>query len=153
MDAENDKIMVVSHCLLNPESRLAGIKNPGKFSPGKKNVIQLPCPELIYFGSSRREITRDQLIHSAYRKFCRQLFDPFADMIEEFYRRGFSIEFVGVGKSPSCAADLTTVAGPAGRVSNFTHEHVAGRGVFFEEIEMELVRRGICYSMQDCHKQ
>lgn len=149
MDPQKPKIIIVSHCLLNPASRLAGITYPPKFDPKRQSVIQLPCPELIYFGANRREITKDQLTQSRYRKFCHELFLPFADMVEELYKKGFDIEIIGVKKSPSCAVKCTTVDGPGGRVRIFTHTHVSGKGVFFEEIEKDLVKRGIFFIMRE----
>ncbi|MBP2029203.1 putative secreted protein [Methanohalophilus levihalophilus] len=145
MDSEKHTLLVVSHCLLNPSSRLSGIKHPSRIDVGKSNIMQLPCPELIFFGSNRREITKDQLQHASYRRFCHDLFEPFADMIEELYNKGLEIKIVGVGKSPSCAVEYTTVGGPAGKVLEFSHQHVKGKGVFFEEIERELFERGISF--------
>ncbi len=145
MESEKHTLMVVSHCLLNPSSRLVGIKYPPRINIGNTNVMQLPCPELIFFGANRREITKDQLQHASYRRFCHDLFIPFADMIEELYGKGMEIKIVGVKKSPSCAVECTTVGGPAGKVSEFTHLHVKGKGVFFEEIEKELFKRGISF--------
>lgn len=146
MESGKQTLMVVSHCLLNPSSRLSGIKYPSRINTGNANVMQLPCPELIFFGTNRREITKDQLQHASYRRFCRDLFVPFADMIEELYNKGMEIKIVGVRKSPSCAVECTTVGGPEGRVSEFSHIHVKGKGVFFEEIEKELFERGVSFN-------
>jgi predicted secreted protein len=107
-------------------------------------VIQLPCPELIYFGKFRWEVTWEQLNTAGYRRFCRELFEPYADMVEELARGGDVIfEVVGVSKSPSCGCMTTTVGYCGGRVREVEHTHIAGRGVFIEEIERELEKRGI----------
>ena len=151
MNNESKEITVVAHCLMNKSSRLLGFNAP-IFAPidiKGKNIIQLPCPEMIYLGMNRREITKDQLDHPNYRTFCRELFKPFADMIEQFADTGMHIKIIGVPKSPSCAAELTTIGGKGGRVADFKHEHVAGAGVFFEEIEEELVRRSILIELED----
>ncbi|WP_300608997.1 hypothetical protein [Methanohalophilus sp.] len=147
MESEKQTLVVVSHCHLNPSSRLLGIKPPSRISTGDANIMQLPCPELIFFGANRREITKDQLQHPSYRRFCHDLFVPFADMIEELYNKGMEIKIAGVRKSPSCAVKCTTVGGQKGKVSEFTHYHVAGKGVFFEEIEKELFERGVSFHM------
>jgi predicted secreted protein len=146
MEPKKSTLMVLSHCLLNPSSRLEGIKCPSGINVKNTNVIQLPCPELIFFGRNRREITKDQLDNSYYRRFCHDLFVPFADMIEELYAKGMDITIIGVRKSPSCAVEYTTTGGPAGKVSDFTHLHVKGKGVFVEEIEKELLERGVSFT-------
>ena len=56
------------------------------------------------------------------------------------------ITFIGVSRSPSCAARTTTVGYKGGmikKVHEAKHEHIDGMGVFFEEIEKELEKRGI----------
>ena len=151
MNNESKEITVIAHCLMNRQSRFLGVNAP-VFAPADikgKNIIQLPCPEMIYFGMNRREITKDQLNHQNYRTFCRELFEPFADMIEQFADTGMHIKIIGVPKSPSCAAELTTIGGKGGRVADFKHKHVAGAGVFFEEIKEELVRRSILVELED----
>ena len=152
-DNESKKIIVVAHCMMNEPSRLSGFNAPMLKLESKgingKNLIQLPCPEMIYFGLNRREVTRDQLDHPNYRRFCRELFNPFADMIEQFADAGMSIRIIGVPKSPSCAAEITTIGGKGGCVTEFKHEHVAGPGVFFEEIENELARRSVLFEIED----
>ncbi|KGK97798.1 hypothetical protein LI82_08475 [Methanococcoides methylutens] len=150
MQEKNGKeILVIGHCLANVYSRLKGIKAPPKMEICSRNVIQLPCPEMIYLGSARREITKDQLETPNYRRFCRSLFEPFADMLEQFYQEGYSIKILGVPKSPSCGAQTTTIGGPAGRADEFAHEAVEGLGVFYEEIVQELEERGVFFEMCD----
>jgi predicted secreted protein len=148
-ESGKQKIRVIAHCLLNPAARLAGISPPARAETGDELIIQLPCPELIYLGADRREITKTQLEHAGYRRFCRDLFLPFADMIEELYKKGFDVEITGVRKSPSCAAECTTTGGPAGKVRDFMHSHVRGKGVFLEEIEKELDKRNVFFSMRE----
>ena len=152
-DNESKMMIVIAHCMLNKLSRLVGFNAPvlKLTSTGitGKNFIQLPCPEMIYFGLNRREVTKDQLDHPKYRQFCRKLFDPFADMIEQFADSGMSIKIIGIPKSPSCAAEITTIGGQRGYVTEFKHEHVSGTGVFFEEIENELARRSVLFEIED----
>lgn len=152
-DNESKNITVIAHCLINKLSRLSGFNAPildlTSTDVKKNNIIQLPCPEMIYFGMNRREITKDQLNHPNYRRFCSELFNPFADMIEQFAKSGMQITIIGVPKSPSCAAELTTIGGKGGLGADFKHEHVAGQGVFFEEIEKELVRRNVLFKIED----
>jgi len=133
------KISVVSHCLLNPTVRIG----KGVEFRVSEPVIQLPCPETIYLGLRRWAVTKNQLDFPGYREFCRRLFKPYADMIQQLVENGAEVEIIGVDKSPSCGAELTSTGYPGGKISAHKHEHVSGKGIFFEEIEAELSRRGI----------
>ena len=150
-----DKINIVAHCLLNPKSRVKGIKEIDSTILKIKNgeriepIIQLPCPEMIYFGMNRRENTKDQFDFPNYRRFCRDLFLPYADMIEMFEKDGYQISITGVSKSPSCGALTTSVGGKAGKCEVFENKIEKGKGVFFEEIENELKRRNISFEMKE----
>jgi len=86
------EVLVIGHCLLNPLARIKGAKPPLPLDTKGANVIQLPCPEAMFFGMRRREITRDQLDHPAYRRFCRKLFTPFADLLEDLAASGIKIK-------------------------------------------------------------
>lgn len=139
------KLMVAAHCLLNPEVRVRGVS--GARLNVKEHVLQLPCPEYLYFGPLRWEVSREQLDFRRYREFCRGLFLPIADMLEQ--DKHSEITIVGVSKSPSCAAQLTTVGYRGGRIRETPHEHTSGMGIFFQEIEKELKERGIRAEFQD----
>jgi len=152
------RINVIAHCYLNPETRVKGIKSiDGKrilnqiTSTGSQNepIIQLPCPEMIYFGANRRENTKDQFDFPNYRRFCSDLFLPYADMIEMFEKDGYQILITGVSKSPSCGALTTSVGGKAGKCDAFENKIETGKGIFFEEIENELKRRNIPFEMSE----
>lgn len=152
IDADGSTVYVISHCLLNPAARLSGLKDPPRFDTSGRKIVQLPCPETIWFGTHRREITKDQLDHPAYRRFCRRLFLPYADMLETFYRDGYNIVFYGVPKSPSCACLLTSVGGIGGKDRKdcpFENKTVPGKGVFFEELENTLHERGVTFRFTD----
>jgi predicted secreted protein len=143
------EVMVIGHCLLNPLTRIKGAKPTLPLDPKDANVIQLPCPEAIFFGMRRREITKDQLDHPAYRRFCRKLFTPFADLLEDLAANGINIKIVGVPKSPSCGVEITSVGGEPGKVKEFHHSHAPGPGVFMEEIIKELKKRGVEFEIED----
>jgi predicted secreted protein len=155
-----EQIYVVSHCLLNPEVRVKGIKKPTQMDTKNKKIIQLPCPETIYFGINRRENTRDQFDFPKYRRFCQKLFQPYADMIEMLQKEGHMIIIVGVPKSPSCGALTTSVGSKVEKDTNakktekekkmsYNHEIINGKGIFIEEIEKELKNRQISYEIQE----
>lgn len=142
------ELVVVAHCLLNPDVRVRGLA--GKKLDIKGNVIQLPCPESIYFGKLRWEVTKEQMDIPMYRRFCREAFQSIADILEQ--HKDDNITFIGVSKSPSCAAQTTTVGYKGGMIKKAheaKHEHISGMGVFFEEIKWELKKRGIEVRYQD----
>ncbi len=148
----SDEVVVVGHCLLNPLARLKGVKPATPVDTKGMNVIQLPCPEAMFFGMRRREITKDQLDHPSYRRFCRKIFTPLADLLEDLAANGTSIRIIGVPKSPSCGVEITSVGGEPGKVKEFHHSHAQGPGVFMEEVIKELERRGVKFEIEDVHQ-
>jgi predicted secreted protein len=58
-------------------------------------------------------------------------------------RGGTPLRIVGVAVSPSCGIATTSSGYKGGRVREQSHVHVAGRGVFMEELLAELERRGV----------
>ena len=142
------EIQVIAHCLLNPSVRLKGLKPP-KRPNLSDNIIQLPCPEFIYMGPKRWEITKEQLDIPNYRRFCRQIFQPAADTIEMLYHSGHPITLVGVPGSPSCGAQTTSTGMEGGRLHEAEHTHIQGSGIFFEEIIRELEERGIIFNTME----
>lgn len=133
------KIQVVAHCLLNPMVRVGRGAEFEVDAP----VIQLPCPETIYFGLNRWEVTKNQLDFPEYHRFCRRLFRPYADMIQLLAEKGAEIEIIGMPKSPSCGAETTSMGYHGGKIASCRHEHVSGKGIFFEIVEQELRQRGV----------
>ncbi len=147
--SDNEKVLVIGHCLLNPLARVKGVKPTQPIDIRGANVIQLPCPETIFFGMKRREITKDQLDHPAYRCFCREIFTHFADLLEDLAVNGVNITIIGVSKSPSCGVEITSVGGEPGKVKEFHHRHAQEHGVFMEEIIKELKKRNINFEIED----
>lgn len=145
------EILVLGHCLLNPLARVKGAKPAPPVDPKGASVIQLPCPESMFLGMRRREVTKDQLDHPSYRRFCREIFTPLADMLEDLAANGFSIRIIGVPKSPSCGVRITSVGGEPGKSKEFHHSHAHEPGVFMEEIIKELIRRGVKFEIDDAH--
>ena len=147
-----NEVMVLGHCLLNPLARIKGAKPPLPVDTKGANVIQLPCPESMFFGMRRREITKDQLDHPAYRRFCQEIFTPFADLLEDLAAACIKIKIIGVPKSPSCGVEMTSVGGEPGKVKEFHHSHIPGPGVFMEEIIKELEKRNVKFEIKDAGK-
>ncbi|MGB9940661.1 hypothetical protein [Methanosarcina sp.] len=149
---DKEEVLVIGHCLLNPLTRVKGVKPARPIDTQGANVIQLPCPEAMFFGMRRREITKDQLDHPAYRRFCREIFTHIADLLEGLSARGVKIKILGVPKSPSCGVEITSVGGEPGKVKEFHHRHEPGPGVFMEEIIKELRKRNVKFEIEDAGK-
>ncbi len=142
------EIQVIAHCLVNPNVRLKGLKSHS--SPDiTGSLIQLPCPEIIYLGPKRWEITSEQLDIPNYRRFCRRILQPTADIIQVLYESGHSIRLVGVRGSPSCGTLTTSTGMKGGRLHEAGHSHKQGQGIFFKEIIRELENRNIEFNMDE----
>lgn len=149
MPEKKEPVYIIAHCLLNPLARVKGIRRPEQFDTENKRVIQLPCPELIYAGSGRGRKSKEEYDTSGYRSFCSELFLPYADMIEKLSKDGHEIHITGIPKSPSCGVWTTSVRNPA-EPENASENLIAEeKGIFFEEIEKELVRRYIPFKMAE----
>jgi Predicted secreted protein len=141
------EITVLAHCLLNPSTRVKGLR-PVPFRP-EGALIQLPCPEALYLGLDRWASTRNQLDVPEFRRFCRSLIVHYADLLEMLSRQGKRIKIVGLAGSPSCGVDTTSSGYAGGRVRECEHEHVTGKGIFMEEFMAELERRGISFEAEE----
>ena len=143
----DNEIEVVAHCLLNPLTRVIGLKPPRFCHSGP--MIQLPCPEALYLGLERWAVTRNQLDVPEFRRFCRSMIIHYADLLEMLSSEGASIRIVGIAGSPSCGIITTTSGYSGGRVREAQHEHVPGRGIFMEELLAELGRRGVGFDCEE----
>ena len=142
-DKGDKEVTVVAHCLQNPCTRVRGLRPVG-FRPAGP-VVQLPCPEFLYLGAERWAVTRNQLDVPEFRRFCRSLLTPFADLLEMLASQGARLHIVGVAGSPSCGVQTTSSGYAGGRVRECEHTHVCGQGVFMEELHSELERRGVAF--------
>ena len=141
------EITVLAHCLLNPSTRVKGLR-PVPFRP-EGAIIQLPCPEALYLGLDRWASTRNQLDVPEFRRFCRSLITQYADLLEMLARQGKRIKIVGLAGSPSCGVNTTSSGYAGGRVRECEHAHVPGQGIFMEELLAELERRGISFEAEE----
>lgn len=141
------EVTVLAHCLLNPSTRVKGLR-PVPFRP-EGPLIQLPCPEGLYLGLDRWAVTRNQLDVPEFRRFCRSLITQYADLMEMLARQGIRIKIVGLAGSPSCGVDTTSSGYAGGRPAGCEHEHVPGQGIFMEELMGELGRRGISFQAEE----
>jgi predicted secreted protein len=147
MEGELMELQAVAHCLLNPHTRVKGLEGPKFKAEGPQ--IQLPCPEALYLGLDRWAVTRNQLDVPEFRRFCRSLVTHHVDLIGMMASEGASINIVGVAGSPSCGIFTTSTGYQGGRVRGSPNQHVPGRGLFMEELTIELERRGISFKCQE----
>jgi predicted secreted protein len=143
-------IRVVAHCLMNPETRLPGLR-PIDFQP-EPPIIQLLCPEAGCLGLDRWAVTKNQIDIPSYRRYCREVFSHHADLIEQFAKKGREIEVVGVEGSPSCGINSTTSGYTGGKIRHQDHDHIPGMGVFMEVVAEELKRRCVPFRLVEAKK-
>ncbi|WP_242968841.1 CD3072 family TudS-related putative desulfidase [Marasmitruncus massiliensis] len=117
------KIAVVSHCILNPASKV--------FAPGnhqleqeeslrKKflyaalecgiDLLQLPCPEFTLYGSMRWGHVKEQFDNVFFRAHCRRILESVVEQLAEYAvhpERYLILGIVGIDGSPSCGVSVT----------------------------------------------
>lgn len=116
MEIRDKKLCLVSHCILNCYSKLEG----SSYCKGPLNeviypliekgygIIQLPCPEISYFGMRRWGHAKEQFDNPFFRKYCRSIIEPLILQIQEYINNGYTLSYViGINGSPSCGIDLT----------------------------------------------
>ena len=146
--ASEPEITVVAHCLLNPNTRVKGLR-PVEFRPGGP-VIQLPCPEALYMGLDRWAVTRNQLDVPEFRRFCRSLISSLRRPSGDAGPAGEADQDRGTGGEPELRRRYYEhVATRAGACVSAEHEHVPGKGVFMEELIAELERRGVAFRAEE----
>lgn len=135
------KILFVSHCILNNNTR-AEI-DTGKYTHIVDEVVdmakkygigleQISCPEFEKLGCPREGITKTQYENiEGFREICSQIAEHVSRQIGKFQKAGYRVYgFVGVKKSPSCSS-TNVYLGP----SNKERRLVKGDGMFVEELK------------------
>jgi predicted secreted protein len=145
-DGRGGKLVLVPHCLLNQNARMAGTaERPAAVTELVQalfardvGLVQMPCPELCAFGLDRAHVRiEDELRTPAGRAVCRSLARELVKQVGTY--RDCGIRVLGVlGKngSPSCGVERTWKRAPC-----------PGRGAFIEELAAELDQRGIALDM------
>jgi len=148
------KVALVANCLLNQNAKVCdGARYRGVVSPvvealrSRGYVLQqLPCPELAFAGARRWWAVYEQYDTPAYRAHCRQLAQAIAPLIERYLRDGDEVILIGLDGSPSTGVRFTSSKRDWGGRPNRPAddwEIVPRRGVWIEELEAELARRGL----------
>lgn len=151
------KVVPVSHCLLNPNSKVSGsniswtevlpltsyLLNTGA------GLYQLPCPEQTYLGCNRWGQSKEQYDNPYYREHCRLILKQVLNDLSEYSLNGYSIPYLlGIKGSPSCGIDHTFSAPWAGEIllreaSQNPGSILPGSGVFMEEASFMLSELGL----------
>lgn len=119
------KILIVSHCILNKSSKVEHDEDSlaeeyatrfDFLQTAIKNdiqLIQLPCPEFIMYGSRRWGHVKNQFDNPFFRENCRKIFLPILNQIEEYISRKDKFNIIGIVSvegSPSCGNNLTCIS-------------------------------------------
>lgn len=113
------RILLVSHCILNPYSKAAGLMRGEKVEASRRilnalledfetGVVQLPCPELLYKGLDRGPASRESYDNPEFRRICWDIAYQAVEIAAEYERAGVRIvAYLGVEGSPSCGVEWT----------------------------------------------
>ncbi|HXW75695.1 MAG TPA: hypothetical protein VEK10_12865 [Steroidobacteraceae bacterium] len=148
------KVALLANCLLNQNAKVCqGAHYPGQVTPVVEALRsrgyllqQLPCPELAFAGVRRWWAVYEQYDTPAYRAHCRRLAQAIAPLIERYVRRGDEVILIGLDGSPSTGVRFTSSRPDWGGRPNRPEddwEVVPRRGIWIEELEAELARRGL----------
>ena len=126
------RIMITAHCILNQNAVLEGWgRARGAFPIVSElvergiGVIQLPCPEFIYYGLDRKPLEYEDYNFAEYRKLCYELALPVIAQLKEYLSNGYTfIGVFGIYNSPTCSISEK-------------------RGVYMEELYKLLEKEGI----------
>lgn len=104
--------IIVSHCLLNPSTRvhllgrryIIAEKVCQFFLSKHISIIQLPCPEFTAMGYWRNPQGRQQYDNLFFRKHCKKELQPYIDMICELSNNeNTPLCYIGIQGSPTCS--------------------------------------------------
>jgi predicted secreted protein len=148
------KVAFVANCLLNQNAKVCeGANYRGVVSPVVEALRsrgyalkQLPCPELAFAGARRWWAVYEQYDTPAYRTHCKRLAQAIAPLIEQHLRRGDEVILIGLDGSPSTGVRFTSSKPDWGGRPNRPEddwEIVPRPGIWIEELEAELARRGL----------
>ena len=148
------KVALIANCLLNQNAKVCeGARFRGVVSPVVEalrsrgyTLLQLPCPELAFAGARRWWAVYEQYDTPAYRAHCRRLAQAIAPLIEGHIRNGDEVILIGLDGSPSSGVRFTSTQRDWGGRPNHPEddwEIEPRRGIWIEELEAELARRGL----------
>lgn len=127
------KIIFACHCLLNIAAKVemddfAAMEEEeklrrrliGEAVDSGIQIIQLPCPEFMMYGSRRWGHTSNQFDNPFFREESRKLLYPYILQCKEYMsdRKRFKVlGFIGIDGSPSCGVKYTGIGNWGGSYS------------------------------------
>lgn len=156
-DARGGRIAFVSHCVLNQNAKVRGIAiHAAAIKPivdlliGEGvGIYQMPCPEMLYLGTTRWGQVKDQYASPMFRRHLVGIASQVADQAEEYARGGYEVlAFIMIDGSPVCGLNKTPRP-EEGRAWGGMHRYLpASRlapepGVYCEILRAEVARRGL----------
>lgn len=161
------KVLFVAHCVLNTASKVV-MYNEEEMAAEEAlrrrflsraleqgvQIIQLPCPEFLLYGSRRWGHVSDQFDTPYFRKACREMLENTLLELREYrsnQERFEVIGIVGIDGSPSCGVDYTCCGGWGGNLSDRSDlkdviadvRLVSGSGIMMQELSAMLKEQGI----------
>ncbi|MBU5227060.1 hypothetical protein KQI36_10455 [Clostridium senegalense] len=104
--------IIVSHCLLNPATRVHLLGKNFIFSQRiidyfldkHISIIQLPCPEFTAMGYLRNPQGREQYDNIFFKKHCKKELQSYVDMVCELRNNNNTpLCYIGIQGSPTCS--------------------------------------------------
>jgi predicted secreted protein len=160
----NKKILIISHCLFNVNSKVHQLANYQgclqeliiPLIQGGYGFIQLPCPEILSHGIKRWGQVKEQYDTPHYRKHILQLLEPILDQLLDYSKNGYEIcGCIGVDGSPTCGVYKTCSATNwEGEISSITTQkklnsilesvqEVSQQGILIEELQKLLIKHNL----------
>lgn len=154
-------ILVLSHCLLNTASKVREDECNLKAEYELRSkllkliinndiqMIQLPCPEFLLYGSQRWGHVKEQFDNPFYLNESKKMLEPFLLQIEEYLKHKDEFNIMGIVSvegSPSCGYHLTCSSKKwGGEISKVQDslKMVNDSGAFMDIIVDELKKRSI----------
>ncbi len=159
-------IIFVSHCVLNiaskvvmyNETEMAAEEDLRRRFVSKAvsqgvQLVQLPCPEFIMYGSRRWGHVSEQFDTPFFRSQCRKLLEDYMLQIKEYLSndRFRILGIVGIDGSPSCGVDYTCYGTWGGNLSDrddlgdciATSRLGTGKGILMDEFSKLLKEQGV----------
>lgn len=161
------KLLLISHCFLNDAVKLKHQDRNleqkerhtkrlflKKLLDANIELIQLPCPEFLLYGSNRWGHASSQFDTPFFRKEVRLMLEPFLLQIEEYHAHPEAFELlgiVGIDGSPSCGIHFTYDGDWGGELSSrndlssiaSTLQKVDSPGIFMDTFSKMLKERNI----------
>lgn len=168
-----NKILVVPHCILNTAAKVISY-NQEEINTESTNreellnyvrknniqLLQLPCPEFILYGSKRWGHVKDQFNHPFFRKQVRIMLEPIIMQLKEYtsYPEHFQLlGIIAIDGSPSCGYYKTCrgdwggeLAGCPDLHKNINEISMSNEpGVFMEELVSFLEKENLYIPITD----